>query len=315
MFWLKALRQEHLDLTLQPSAEIRTRIVDRPGMWMAPDALAALIGDVRKVAAATLTQGELNYGVLGGDPDRLRASVITVLYDRKTNAPIAFNALVWMPATLRGRPLDILHLGLVMVDPGARNRGMSWLLYGFTCFILFLRRGGRPIWVSNVTQVPAVFGMVAESFADVFPSPKRNHASFEHVLLARQIMRTHRHAFGVGPDAAFDEARFVIQNAYTGGSDNLKKTFDQSAKHRKEEFNALCARELDYQRGDDFIQLGRVNVDAAQNYAWHVVPRESLPGVLVSGAFLVLQSLVLPVFHWFDANRPWGSLRSARTAA
>lgn len=311
MLWLRALGQAHLDLTMNAAAGVRTRIVDRPGLWMDRDELARLVADVRAVARATLPDGDLTYGVLGGDPERLAASVITVLYDRKSGAPLAFNALAWLPVLLRGRPIHVLHLGLVMVDPAAHSRGLSWLLYGFTCFILFLRHGARPIWVSNVTQVPAVFGMVSENFASVHPTPANTPVPFEHVLLARQIMAHHRHAFGVGPEAQFDEERFVIANAYTGGSDDLKKTFETAPKHRKEMFNDACARELDYARGDDFLQLGQVNMAAAQTYVWDVVPRESLPGVIVSGAFLVLQSLVLPILHWFDAEKPWGSLRVA----
>lgn len=314
MLWLRALRQEHLDLSMNSSADIRTRVVDRPGSWMSADELAALVRDVRTVARAALPDGDLSYGVLGGDKERLKASVITVLYDRASGAPVAFNALAWLPVTLRGRATDVLHLGLVMVDAAARNRGMSWLLYGFTCFILFLRGGARPIWVSNVTQVPAVFGMVTESFAHVYPTPEPSRPSFEHVLLARQIMAAHRHAFGVGAEAGFDEARFVITDAYTGGSDDLKKTFEEAPKHRKEAFNSVAARELNYARGDDFLQLGQVNMSAAQAYVWDVVPRESLPGVLLSGAFLMVQALVLPILHWFDAKTPWGSLRVARAA-
>jgi hypothetical protein len=309
MFWLRALAQDHLDLTLNPSRDLRARVVDRPGEWMSNETLEALKADIRTIARATLPEGDLTYGVLGGARDRLSASVITVLYDRQSSKPVAFNALAWLPVTLRGRATNVLHLGLVMVDPTARNRGMSWLLYGFTCFILFLRRGARPIWVSNVTQVPAVFGMVSESFADVHPAPNSARPSFEHVLLARQIMASHRHAFGVGQDAGFDERRFVITNAYTGGSDDLKKTFEDAPKHRKDVFNEACARELDYRRGDDFLQLGQVNMSAAQAYIWDVVPRESLPGVIVSGLILALQAMVLPVLHWFDASVPWGSLR------
>jgi hypothetical protein len=274
-------------------------------------ALAALLADVRKVARATLPEGDLGYGVLGGDAERLAASVITVLYDRASNAPVAFNALAWLPVSLRGRPTHVLHLGLVMVDPAARNRGMSWLLYGFTCFVLFLRKRARPVWVSNVTQVPAVFGMVSESFADVYPAPDRDRPRFEQVLLARQIMASHRHAFGVGAEAQFDEARFVITNAYTGGSDDLKKTFEEAPKHRNEKFNLACARELDYRRGDDFLQLGQVNMAAAKAYVWDVVPRESLPGVIVSAMLLLVQAMILPVAQWFDSTTQWGSLRPA----
>ncbi|MGE0830223.1 MAG: hypothetical protein AB7O04_12840 [Hyphomonadaceae bacterium] len=314
MMWLTALAQDHLDLTLNAAPEIRTRVVDRPGLWMAPDALARLVADVRAVARATLPEGDLSYGVLGGDPERLKASVITIVYERKTGRPVAFNALAWMPVTLRARPLNVLHLGLVMVDPTLRSRGLSWILYGFTCFLLFLRGGARPLWVSNVTQVPAVFGMVAESFANVHPDPRADHASFEHRLIARQIMASHRHVFGVGPDAGYDEARSIITNAYTGGSDDLKKTFADAPKHRNEAFNAACERELDYARGDDYLQLGQVNMAAAQAYVWDVVPKESLPGVLVSGGFLALQSLILPILHWFDSNRAWGSLRPREVA-
>lgn len=314
MVWLRALTSKHLDLVLNPTRDIRARVVDRPGAVLSPEGLNALVADVRAVARATLPEGDLAYGVLGGDRARLSASVVTILYDRRSAALIAFNALVWLPVTLRGRPTEVLHLGLVMVDPAARNRGMSWLLYGFTCFVLFLRHGARPLWISNVTAVPAVFGMVSESFAGVYPSPIRQRPSFEQVLLARQIMTSHRGAFGVGADAGFDETRFVITNSYTGGSDYLKKTFEETAKHRSAVFNEVCARELDYQRGDDFLQLGQMSMSSAQSYVLDAVPRESLPGVLLGGVFLLAQATLLPVLHWFDSSTAWGSLRPARGA-
>lgn len=312
MIWLRGLWQDHLDLRLRPSRDLEARIIDRPGAWMAAAEIEAVLRDIRAVAKATLPHGDLRYGVLGGDPDRLSASVLTIVYDRATGRPIAFNALAWMPVLVRGRPTDIVHLGLVMVDPDARSRGVSWILYGLTCFLLFARNGMRPIWVSNVTQVPAVIGMVCESFADVEPRPDKAQPSFERLMIARQIMRDHRHVFGVGADATFDERRFVIENAYTGGSDDLKKTFDQAAKHRDESYNEFALRELNYTRGDDVLQLGQVNMSAARRYAAKEVPPESLPGVLVGACFLFLQALILPALHWLDSKRPWGSLRPWR---
>jgi hypothetical protein len=79
-------------------------------------------------------------------------------------------------------------------------------------------------------------------------------------------MRHHRDAFGVGADASFDEERFVIRNAYTGGSNDLKKSFDDAAKHRVEAYNALCRRELDYERGDDFLQVGQYDLGVVRRY-------------------------------------------------
>ena len=172
-----------------------------------------------------------------------------------------------MPVELDGEPAEVTHLGLVMVDPDERGQGLSWVLYGLTALVLFVRDGLRPKWISNVTQVPAVVGMVCETFSDVFPSPHPGaRQSFAHLQLARGIMRRHRAVFGVGDEAGFDEARFVITDAYTGGSDALKKTFESAPKHRDPQYKAFCARELDYTRGDDVLQIGRIDLAGARRY-------------------------------------------------
>ncbi len=304
------LAAQFLDLSLVTSPGIRTRIVERPGRWMQPAEIDELLADLRQVAHSVLPQGELDYGVLTGDQERLEHAVITVLYDRTENRPVAFNALSYMDVLLRGRPASVLHLGLVMVDPGQRSRGMSWVLYGLTCMLLFFRNQLRPLWISNVTQVPAIVGMVADSFAAVFPTPHPEaRRTFDHLALAREIMTKHRAVFGVGEDAGFDPERFVITNAYTGGSDHLKKTFEDAPKHRNEVFNQLCADNLDYQRGDDFLQLAQVNLGVARRYLLKSVPRASLPAVLYQVLFVTISSTLLPVLHWLTPNQPLNELR------
>ena len=132
-----------------------------------------------------------------------------------------------LDVAIHGRPAVVLHLGLVMIDPAIQGQGHSWILYGLTCLIVFVRNQFRPLWISSVTQVPAIVGKVSETFSDVYPGPEPGpRRSFEHLLLARQIMRRHRAAFGVGAEAGFDEARFVVTDSYTGGSQALKKSFE-----------------------------------------------------------------------------------------
>jgi hypothetical protein len=155
-----------------------------------------------------------------------------------------------------------------------------------------------------------VFGMVCETFSDVFPAPiPAARQSFAHLQLARGIMSDHRAVFGVGGDAGFDEARFVITNAYTGGSEALKKPFETAPKHRNEEYNAFCSRELDYARGDDVLQLGRIDLGGARRYLLREVPAGSLPALLAASTVLALQRLVLPLIHWMDDTRAFGILR------
>jgi hypothetical protein len=309
-FWLSALSQPTIDLTLRTHAGLRTRIVEQPGSSLPPAELATLVSQLRTIAAKTLPQDSLTYGIFSDEPGRLSRAVVTLICEEETGRPIAFNALSVMDVALDGEAVQVTHLGLVMVDPDVRGQGLSWVLYGLTALVLFARDGLRPKWISNVTQVPAVVGMVSATFSDVFPSPLPGaRQSFAHLQLARGIMRDHRAVFGVGDDAGFDEARFVITNAYTGGSDALKKTFDSAPKHRDEQYNDFCARELDYARGDDVLQLGRIDLAGARRYLLSEVPHGSLPALLAAVAMLALQQLVLPVVYWMDDTRAFGTLR------
>jgi hypothetical protein len=235
---------------------------------------------------------------------------VTLVSETATGRAIAFNALALMEARLNGEPQQIMHLGLVMVDPDYRGRGLSDVLYGLTVLLLFIRGGLRARWLSNVSQVPAVIGMVAETFSNVFPSPlPGSRQSFSHLTLARQIMSRHRDVFGVGEDASFDERRTVIANAYTGGSDCLKKRFEDAPKHRKQIYNEFCAANLDYERGDDFLQIGVIDIAAARRYLLRHTPRSSWPGLIIEAAVLILQRLLLPAIYWFDSSRHFGLLR------
>src|SRR6201996_6652931 len=315
-FWLQALSQPTIDLTLRTDARQLTRIVESPGLSLPRDELDALVAQLRMVAAKTVPQESLTYGVFSGESEPLKRAVITLIIDEDSRQPIAFNALSVLDVALDGEPVRVTHLGLVMVDPDVRGQGLSWVLYGLTALVLFARDGLRPKWISNVTQVPAVVGMVSDTFSDVFPSPQPGaRQSFAHLQLARGIMTRHRAVFGVGDDAGFDEARSVITNAYTGGSDALKKTFDVAPKHRDEKYNVFCARELDYERGDDVLQIGRIDVANARRYLLGEVPPGSLPALLTASLVLALQRLLLPVAHWMDDKRPLGILRARRGEA
>ena len=266
MLSLGTFRRPYLNETVSARGGARVRIVERPARWMSPTELASVVADLQAVVAASVPEGTLAYGAASGDPERLDASILTIVY-AKDGTPVAFNALSILECELRGRPVEVMHLGLVMIDPGYRSSGLSGILYGLTSFLLFARRRMRPLWISNVTQVPAVFGMVAESFDRVYPtSLPSDRQRYEHVHLARQIMARYRQVFGVGPEAGFDERRSVITNAYTGGSDNLKKRFEDATKHRHEIHNETCRRELDYDRGDDFLQLGQMTMRSARTY-------------------------------------------------
>ena len=304
----KSIGHKFLDVTLRSGPDMRVRIIERPGIWMDDAQLGQLSDQLRVVAARTLDAGSLTYGVFSGDAARMKQVIIT-LVTRADGTPIAFNALAILELDTKPAPTEVLHLGLVMVDPDERSKNLSWVLYGLTCFLIFFRRQFRPVWISNVTQVPAVVGMVSQMFSNVWPQPDGGRRTLNHLLLARQIMAQHRNVFGVGTDAGFDEDRFVITNAYTGGSDDLKKTWDSAPKHREARFNDYCADTLDYARGDDVIQLGQMDLAAMRTYLRREVPKSAVFGLLLAGGLVALRRIILPAVHWADSRKHWKTLR------
>ena len=294
--------------------KLRVRVLERPGLWLEKPELDRLVEEVRTVVRS-LRVGDLSYGILTGEKRHLDRLILTLIEDRKTGAPVAFNAMFALDCTLRGSPVDVIHLGLTAVDPRFRSRGVAWILTGFTTFLLFVKNGLRPYWISNVSQVPAAIGMVAEAAANVYPSPDpAARRSFDHVVLAREIMGRHRDAFGVGEDAVFDTERFVILNAYTGGSDHLKKRWEDAPRHRDERFNELCRKALDYERGDDFLQIGQWGLKTTHIYFLRMAPQISPLRLTLQFAFLALESSVAPLLQWLKPQVAMGDIRPRRVA-
>lgn len=309
MLGFSTLTQKYLNLTLGSKQKMQTRIIERPGLWMSDDELKKLSADLRDVVGS-LGIGDLAYGALNGDRARLENSVFTIIYDNQLKRAMAFNALSIMSCTLKGQQVDVVHLGLVVINPEIRAKGLSWILYGFTTFLLFFRNRLKPIWVSNVTQVPSIIGMCSESFGNVFPNPRlKNRRSFEHLLLAREIMSKHRHVFGVGEEAEFDEEKFIMKNSYTGGSDNLKKTFEQAPKHREPLYNDFCKDHLDYNRGDDFLQLGQIDLKTFYHYLLHSAPPSAVITIAYRTIFALIESICVPTIQWFSPSKQMGELR------
>ncbi|MBV1703142.1 MAG: hypothetical protein KGQ46_15155 [Hyphomicrobiales bacterium] len=308
---MKALSGDYLRIRFHANSEHIVEVIERPGAWLLTDEVDGLVSDCAQVVRACLNGQKLDYGLFAPDRTPWARSIITIVRRTDNGRSVAFNAMPLLPVVRGGQNDALLHLGLVMIDPNERGEGLSWVLYGFTCFALFVRRGLRPLWISSVTQVPAVVGLVAETFAEVYPGQRGTAQSFAHRHLAHQIMAHERHAFGVGDDAGFDMDVQVITDAYTGGSDNLKKTFAVAAKHRDSRYNAYCEAALDYGRGDDVLQIGKLDLATARRYVTRMVPRGVLPALAVQFLFVSLAAIVAPTVQWLDTKKHYGRLRPA----
>jgi hypothetical protein len=269
--------QKQVDVPL--TEHVTATIYARPGEWMDDRALETLRQEIRGVATAAIP-GDLNYGVFLPSRAPYCNRVIVIGRSPSTGEVVGFNAMPALDVTLRGRKVTVMHMGLLVIHPAHQRRGYQGLLYGLGVFSLLHRIPERPVWVSSVSEVPAVIGAVAEQFVDVYPHFDKpvGQPPVLHRELAVAIMDKHRHEFGVGPDATFDADRFVIQGSYTGGSDALKKSFESAPRHRVPACNAFCRTQLDYSRGDDVLQLGQLDGTVISNWMSRRLPPAFRPG-------------------------------------
>jgi hypothetical protein len=237
------------------------RLIERPGLRLGSEELERLVSDLRSVADRCVADGRLRYGVLSGARHLLADTMLAAIYRGDTGEMVGFNAMIALEVSIDGAPMRVVHAGLCLVDPMHRSRGLCVALTAAPAILAFVRNRFRPLWFTNVTQVPAAAGVFAAALEDVFPTPGRTTTpSATHRRILAELLGRHRGAFGVGADADPDAEAFVIRNAYTGGSDWLRKSFADCAKHRDERFNAWCRALLDYERGDDVVQVGRMTV-------------------------------------------------------
>jgi hypothetical protein len=254
-------------------------IYDRPGLWMDDARLARLQDQLQEVARASVS-GSLAYGVLKRERAPFENRLVVVARRPATGEVVGFNALPWLKVRLGERVVTVMHFGLIMIHPQHQRQGLQGLLYGLGAINAFHRTKDRPLWISSVTEVPAVFGAFSDQV--IAPYPSFRTAAPPSALyreLATGIMAQHRHEFGVGPEAGFDAERFVITGSYTGGSDALKKTFASAPPYRDAACNDFCREHLDYERGDDFLQIAQMDATVVTNWLTRRIPADLRPAL------------------------------------
>jgi hypothetical protein len=90
------------------------------------------------------------------------------------------------------------------------------------------------------------------------------------------------------------------------------KTWGCSPKHRDDAVNAFCEATLENDRGEDVLQLGRMDLPALRHYLSRDVPPTAVLGVLSTSLYVTVQRLILPVLYWFDTKQQFSILRPAR---
>jgi hypothetical protein len=299
-FYGLLFRRNSFSCVLSLGRDLDFLIYERPGVWCSDKELNQIYDYLWQVAESSQgKKGIPEYGALERSREDMKTRILCIAYDKKLKRPVAFSSQVYL-ATAEGRFYEeVLHLGLVFIDANYQGKSISYLISVLPNALLLIKSGFRPIWISNVSQVPAVIGLVSQNYVNVWPHyEKAQKQTFMHRKLSSLIMQSHRKKFGVGEEAGFDLDKQIITNAYTGGSDLLKKTYTEAQKHRFDSVNLMCQENLDYQRGDDFLQIGILDGTVVSSVFKKRMGKKYFLAITLNMIVFGLATLLVPLMRW-----------------
>lgn len=240
--------------------DIQIDFYHRPGRSFSAAGRARLAAELCRIGE-TCFEALPDYQVFRG-ADALDDKVITVARDASGRA-VGFCAGILLDVP--GVP-SVLHLGLTCVDPATRGRRLTHRLTGRLAMQYLARHRlfGRT-WISNVACVLSSVGNVALSFDEVFPSPWTHQPSATHRQIAEVISARYRDDIHIDPAAVFDARRFVFRGS-VGGTVFHKDAEDARFHHREAGLNAFYTVLLDFDAGDEVVQIGHFSLATLRRY-------------------------------------------------
>ena len=167
-----------------------------------------------------------------------------------------------------GDDIPLLHLGLTCVLPEARGLQLTHKLTLKVVVSHLLRHSWvKPVWISNVACVLSSLGNVGLHFEDVYPSPFLKSPSPQHRYLARLINQRYRWELLIDEQARFDEFKFVFEGSVKGTAFE-KESGDKRFFHRQGWVNQFYQNLLDFERGDEVLQIGKISFLSYPKYLW-----------------------------------------------
>lgn len=250
-----------------------------PGLWLSDAELDSLRKTIESFTLSKLAMLPA-YGVYLPSRAPYSNRIISVVYDDINNEPAGFAAMTRFDLQIGADKHTVIHLGLVIIGASRLGRDLLFLMYFRPLMHLLLSRKGRPFWITSVSMEPSIIGAVSDNFSGVFPHYSNNtRPSPVGRELALALVREYSHEFGMDRQAEFDPQSFVIRGSCRGPSEALRADYRHSAKYRIHRCNKFCERALDYERGDELLQVGRASVGAGFSIAARLVKTQVARGL------------------------------------
>ncbi len=242
-----------------------------PGKTYSNEGLSILTEQLRAVAAECFLEVPL-YQALSGKRKEMERAIICLARDKDYNV-IGFCSSLVLEVPTFG---DVFHTGLTCVSPKARGLRLTHKLTSKILINYLLNESPlSPVWVSNCACVISSLGNAALYFEDIFPSPfNKAHATKAQLGIAEYISKNYRGPIAINSDAVFNPETFVFEGSVKDAVFE-KDVRDARFHHRNPDITTFYKNYLDFSRGDEVLQIGKVSLLTFPKYLWSSSKRKS----------------------------------------
>jgi hypothetical protein len=233
-----------------------------PGTYLSDEKLNHLTQEMRNVASLCFPETP-DYQALTGKRKELSRAVITLARNKKGELKGFCSALVLEVESV-GR---ILHTGLTCVHPSTRGKKLTHKLTGKLLLKYLVKESlFQETWVTNCACVLSSLGNVALYFEDIYPSPMGVEVpTITHLNIAKAIDENYREPIAINSTAVFNKNTFVFEGSVEGTL-FAKDPDDQRFHHRNQQLTKYYQELLDFKRGDEVLQVGKVSLMTFPKY-------------------------------------------------
>lgn len=242
--------------------KLKVEVYRYPGKNLSETDRNKFVSELKTVAASCFDEVPV-YQVLTGEKQELDRAIITVARDENGIMRGFCSALI-LPLNERE---NIFHTGLTCVDPSARGKKLTHKLTSKALMSYLLRESlFKDTWISNCACVLSSIGNVAKHFENVYPSPfYKGKPTQKHIEIAQKISNSYRDQIAINEDSNFNVDKFVFEGSVLDTAFQ-KSEYDTRFFHRDEALTNFYKNLLQFDRGDEVLQIGTINLMSFPKY-------------------------------------------------
>lgn len=226
----------------------------KPGEWMTDVELINLkqsVQYVNRLSNKNLTYGALNPNIsIEVFREFLCSTNICLIFDKTEPIGLFYNILI------QDSPFPVIHAGLVLIG---KNKGIDLISVPYAYLTYFQWKKYGAYYYTNMSSTPSIVGTFGYLYKDVWPSAYCNQLkppNKEYTAVLEMVYQKYVEKYFPGENK-LDKKRFVVQSQ--SKEMGFETDFRKLPRYSKQEVNLFCTYWLNYAKGEDLLQVGKVD--------------------------------------------------------